>query len=269
MTNRKVCIFIPNFCRKQYIEETILLFKTKVPVEDWIIIIGNDNCDEDFSYLVDKNVYFFSLVNQEQSPRNGCFIRNYFIKRCLSEFIIQRDPEILVIGDFLFSWLATSSSKRLGKIKVVDEKNTSEYFRTHDRTKLDGVRTLVLDPVYINDGRIVLQILKNEGLNSTKEFLPNSYFHYMYMIRTTVLQKIFGYDEDYLFYGFEDSDIFCRLLNEKVQFDLDYNFTASHFWHPITVNLEKLQEMKTLFLSKKIDRNINTKGWGEGVSINE
>jgi len=139
ITERKFCLFVPNFHRKKYVEYTLAQIETVVPKEDWIIIIGNDNCDDNFEHLADRNIFYFSLLSSNDSERNGCFIRNYFIKRVRSKVIAQKDPEVIVCGDFIKNWLEITQCQRAGRIKVLDTNVTSECFKRYDMFPLQLV----------------------------------------------------------------------------------------------------------------------------------
>ena len=94
LDDKALTIFIPNYGRGDYIRRLIEQFQTKASVEMYTIVVGNDGLHDDFSDLYPKNVRYFTLGRKDPNiSRNGCFIRNYFIKRCKSRNIFSKDPE--------------------------------------------------------------------------------------------------------------------------------------------------------------------------------
>jgi predicted glycosyltransferase involved in capsule biosynthesis len=111
------------------------------------------------------------------------------------------------------------------------------------------------------DAQFVWNKIKNgQGVQNV-----SSYFNYAYSINTDFLKSVGGYDESYYDYGYEDSDLFCRLMSAKYPMQSDYDCTAIHLFHE-SPNTSKLSEMHKVFVSNSCDnvvRNIN--GWGNGI----
>jgi hypothetical protein len=310
-TNRKLVIFIPNYGRGKLAEFSIKNIKTNIPREDWVIIIGNDNIEENFDHLFDDNVRYFTLFAGNSKQRNGCFIRNYALSRCQSENMLQKDPEVVITGDFIKSVIDRNVGWRPGNIIRVgsrlinDEilKNGVSYLDSFIKSRVQQEvptdRILLQELAWIDrqiydckygdepelnaesfaatwnnlisvvkmDGRPLVdaQFVWNKIKNGQGVQNVSSYFNYAYSINTDFLRSIGGYDESYCDYGYEDSDMFCRLMSAKYQIFPDYDCTAIHLWHE-TPNVSRLDEMHKVFISKNCDAIIrNTNGWGNGI----
>ncbi len=287
ITNRKLVIFIPNYGRKEYVEFGIKNLITSVPRDDWVIIIGNDNIEENFDNLFDQNVRYFTLFTGNSKPRNSCKIRNYAIKRCMSNIFFQKDPEVVVIGDFIkksiehgkgwrtgFSIIASVALSRLILKNGIQEVNKFLFKGPMDPNicawrptgliaeKLnDGTYRGIADPKHLYDPKFIKDVI----FNANGKWNESTCFAYALGIETNILKEIGGYDEDYTSYGYEDSDLFCRLMNIKYGLTPDYNCVSVHLHHQLTVdgNLGKMAQMFNSKDYREVIRNKNC--WGEGV----
>lgn len=238
ITNRKLVIFMPNYNGRALTAYTISKIQTSVPDKDWIIIVGNDNVDDEFDF---PNVYYFNIRRDTKEPRNGGFIRNYFIKNCKSDLILQKDGEVLLEGDFI--------------------KNAI------DNVKEDAWRPKI---IYVLDGDQTTKLLNNYKIEVSPTYVVNppyisTYFHYAYCIQTNILQYLHGYDENYKYWGYEDTDLFDRLLTINKIIKPDPEISATHLSHHSTINYDQLKNMELYYNS--VDKSLvirNPNGWGEG-----
>jgi len=296
-TDRELVIFIPNHGRKEYVDYTIQKISTVVKKNRWLIVVGNDGIDCNFSYLYNQNVRYFTLMPEVPGSRNGCFIRNYAIKRCKSRLFAQKDPEILIFDDYIHSILKYNAGWRAGKIVRIMSKELSNkvlqggkrifkpyydilpsnpYFNEFSIQALhwnsyrndpgyESIRSEVLFFIEVNapslyDGKLIQgQILYSNGVHNV-----SNYFSYVNCVETEVLQRINGYDEDYTSYGYEDTDLFCRLMAMNYPVESDPTIQAIHLHHDEVKAIG--EPMFEVFARKScLDtvRNVG-RGWGEG-----
>ncbi len=280
ITNKKLCIFIPNYNRQEYVEFGIKNIITSVPRDDWVIIIGNDNCHYDFNHLQKFNVYYFSLLNDDPRPRNSCFIRNYAIKRCQSSIFFQKDPEVVVVGDFIKDVINCDGGWRLGHVFCVSKELSRAVLV--QKSFLDHILSCVEPKVMpkefncwqINDD-VYYIMFGTKGLCNVDEVYRaivgggtniSNWFAYAFGVETSILKEIGGYDEDYTSYGYEDSDLFCRLMAKGYPLIPDHNCVSVHLHHPLTVD-GKIRKMSQIFASKDYNKIIRNGGykWGTGI----
>lgn len=248
LTKRKLCIFIPNYKRANYIKSTINQFHNQIHKDQYLIVIGNDGIHEDFSDLSEHNVVSFTLERQNpHEPRNGSFIRNYFIKRCQSDIIIQKDPETIFIDH-----KDTYNSILNMDINTVYRPHLAVSFNKYQTTQvLYGA-----DPL--------LFIEKPENINLNQHFK----MHHFFAIHTKVLQDIQGYDEDFKYYGPEDQDMWARLIsNGRISKLMTSNAIICHLDHEFDAyafheNHNKMVEVLHSKDPKQIIRN--NENWGNG-----
>ena len=261
ITKRKLCLFIPNFGKKEQLEFSISQIRTEIPKEDWVVVIGNDGIDIDFSHLRSLNTYYFTLHRTLKECRNGAFIRNYAIKRCQSEKFFQKDPEIILVGDFIKNIIQSPNAWRAGNIYVLNKALSAELLYKHDFGILKYSACIKIDPVKILDPDFVKYIIIAEDGRPGYA----TYFHYAYSVSTEILYGMRGYDERYLYYGYEDSDMFCRLLYLKQHLIPDYEISAIHLYHDRdSINLDQLKQMRYVFSNQSPSHYPRNKEWGEG-----
>jgi hypothetical protein len=262
ITKRKVCIFIPNYGKREELVFSINNIQTEVPEEDWVIIVGNDGIDVNLDCLKSKNVYYYTLHRKSNESRNGAFNRNYAIKRCQSEWLIQKDPEVILQGDFIKKVLDSQEGWRAGNVYVLPRGLSKELVQENDFSVLKFSACISIYPVKILDSKYAKYIIVAE------DGKPNfsSYFHYAYAMRTRILQEMQGYDEFYLYYGYEDSDMFVRLLAMGQHLIPDNDITAIHLHHERDkgFNLQDLKKMRQVFIAKDPKQIKRNQTWGEG-----
>lgn len=253
ITERDLVIFIPNWGRGNYIRRIIETMKTNIPLDKWIIIIGNDCQHEDLSGLKNQNVIYFTFspnISRRQE-RGGSFIRNIAIKRSRSKWFFQKDPEVIIENDFIANILACSTEfYRLSGPACKVYENTSMEFMNHQATIEDCKMNSQKYPVVEND---------------------QMFFNMAFGVHTQLLQNIYGYDEDYGETYYYDTDLFFRLMANGVRTTMDPQCKPIHLWHPTpsfpdtSKTKAEYEAMGAMFRSKnprQIVRNPN--GWGEG-----
>jgi hypothetical protein len=264
---KKLVVFMPNYAHAYLTEFAIRQIRTKVDPKDYLLVIGNDNVEHNWSHLRDLNVRSFTLVHDHEGPRNGAFIRNYFLRRNESDVTLQKDGEVIVTGDFIYRAIHCHTPWRAGKVWVLPEHWTNEILEAGNvNVALEHMPiTRVVEPVAATNSYHVKEIIEL----ADGKVNPSTYFHYAYAAPTAVFQKIGGYDEDYEFYGFEDSDMFCRLFHVGTYLVPDFACAAVHPWHPRAADCtpEHLLAMRQLFVKKSpadFFRN-KTREWGSGA----
>lgn len=309
MDGMDAVLFIPNHGRGDLVRFSIENIKTYIPNDRWLIIVGNDNVNEDFSDIADRNVRYFTIDVGSPSERSGSFIRNYFIKRCNARIIIQKDPEVIIVGDFISNIIRSGCGWRPGHIIKVDSDFVTNTI-LHGRCGLDYISPMVESQVmsHFVDGNMEIgelswvnrtipnnsraadlsaysglwnKLLTKVRIGSESLFdaptvhdiIANrcgvqnvsSYLHYAFATSSGVLKSMRGYDEDFVSYGYEDSDIFCRLMAAQYTIAPDYECTVIHLWHK-SPDVSNLGSMHNLFKSKNpLDIVRNHDGWGEGI----
>lgn len=243
-TQNKICVFIPNYKRSKYLEITIGYMQHQNPSDDIVYIIGNDTIDLGTNQVYRKfhNCFQFTIDREPDTSRNGCFVRNYFIKRCQSQWILQKDPECLLVGQN--NWLSSLSLTdengfyRATQVEMLDENKTNHIFNGQKPE------------------------LNPEEVDLNKHF----HIHHCLLTPTKILQQMHGYDEDFKFYGPEDLDMWQRLLASGLnQHGLDV--LSLHLYHPRDVHFlnNTHYEMDALLRTKNPHKVIrNNEDWGNG-----
>lgn len=264
---KKLVVFMPHYSNPQFTRFSLEQIQTRVHPKDYLIIVGNDNVEENWSEFYDQNVRSFTLLHDHDGPRNGAFIRNYCLRRCESDWIMQKDGEVVVTGDFIYRVINCHMPWRAGQVYVLDETQTVQMLQNGVNWFLEKHRTptKVIQLMVATNSYQVKEIIEQ----ADGQVNPSTYFHYAYACPTAIFSKIGGYDEDYIYYGWEDADIFCRLFHNGIYLVPDYPTVAIHPFHPKAADCtkEKLLSMRQLFVQKSpadYFRN-KTREWGRGV----
>lgn len=250
-TNKPVVLFIPNFGRGKYIRALKEQFNTKADRSDYLIVIGNDGIEEDFSDLADLNVSSFT-INRIPTERNGAFIRNYFIKNSRCQYLYQKDPEILISGvdDPILEMVETAK-------KCPDFVIRPKFTASIDQKTTDHVFDIGTTKWFLPQ----MDDIKEIPIDSPERI------HFLYGAPLKLLQDMRGYSEDFWAYGPEDRDMYKRLLQTKTVVAQMQKWLVTHFWHPVSEvvykNLNEMHLVEGLQDRDSVYRNLNKK-WGLG-----
>jgi GT2 family glycosyltransferase len=248
LTERKLVLFIPNFGRKRYLKSCLSsLAQTRVPRDKWLVLVGNDGLDEPMDDLAEEfNLAWFTLPRGNPVvSRNGAFIRNYVIKRCRSEFLFQKDPEVALVPD----------DPEYDLIERMTDIKPMKIWRNGRPFDLEFSEEYVLGGFPVDERFIPKAIPPPPGLVAA---------HWGFCIRTEDLRSIRGYDERFTKYGPEDVDLFRRLMRLGFTFRYDPHAYALHVHH--SVETDGHGEMCSL--GRLIDEETPVRNdpdtWGEG-----
>ena len=268
-TRKKLCVFMPSFTFPELTEFSIQSIRTKVDPEDYIIIIGNDNIPHNWDHLKPLNVKFFTLLREgvpAGTPRNGCFIRNYFLKRAQCERYVMKDAEVVLYGDFIYNAMHFRTGWRPSTIYSLLENQTEAYMKAEGHASFLAEKCTpkmeVRHPVFEDAYQLKQMLLDADG-----QVNPTTYYHYAYGTNLADVVSINGYDEDYCSYGWEDSDMYCRLFARDQVICPDAECTAVHPYHKKTGDskVAVVANMRDVFVGKSPMAWVrNHKGWGEG-----
>lgn len=268
-TRRKLCIFMPHFHCPEFTEFSIRQIVTQVDTKDYIIIIGNDNVPHNWDHLKPLNVKFFTLIREgvpAGTPRNGCFIRNYALARMQCERYVMKDAEVCVFGDFIYNALHFRTGWRPGTVYSLTVKETREFVAESNPgpwiIEKCTPKMHAPHPVFENAYQLKQMLLDADG-----KINPTTYFHYAYGMDLPPVVQMNGYDEEYTSYGWEDTDLNCRLFAQNIVICPDESTIVVHPHHPRTSdsNINVVANMRDVFVRKSpMAWFRNPNGWGNG-----
>ena len=254
ITDRKLVIFMPNFGRGEYVRKTVQTIITAIPKENWIVVVINDRIHEDFSDLEknDNTVYLTFGPERSKEGRGDAFMRNIIIKHCQSEWLFQKDPEIVIQHDFIKHILEcpTDMYRLSGPARKVKRGTTQKFLQ--DKATIEECFQ-DSDSYPINKNQFV-------------------YFHFGFAVKTSILKGMRGYDEDYKKMYCADKDLYVRLMASEVRPTFDDQCKPIHLWHTVPwypdnpENKANYESMKSLFASKDPKQTLRNDEhtWGEG-----
>lgn len=254
ITNRELVIFMPNWGRGEYIRKTVAKIETVVPLDKWIVVVINDRIHEDLSDLdgFKNTVYMTFGPERSKEGRGDSFMRNIAIKRCQSKWFFQKDPEIIVTGDFIKHILECPTDMyRLSGPATKTRQNTTEKFLRGKATIQECLRDANQYPI------------------DPDKFV---YFHFGFAVKTAILQEMKGYDEDYKKMYCADRDLYTRLIAKGVTPTFDKQCKPIHLWHEVPwfpdnpKTKSDYAEMQAIFAKKNPNKFIRNQNilWGDG-----
>lgn len=250
-TNMELIVFIPNFGRKHLLIPSLLRFKTAINNNKWRFVVVNDRKEENLSDLESEfNIKWFTFEHENKDEMNGCLLRNYFIKRCKSKWLMTKDPEIIIDDDIIS--------------KVIDLDDI--VFRPGGMIELYPQETQrIIDDPFINLKD--LPILRQWKVTNTNY----QAFHNCVCIRTQRLKDMRGYQEEFKSrYGWEDVEILDRIKASGVKIIIDNDIITYHINHPIIRSFHKtIIDNEKIY--KKLKENLQIVAnkdneWGEHLN---
>lgn len=254
LTDRELVIFLPNWGRADFIRQVMPTIKTSISKDRWIVLVGNDRQHEDLSDLADQNVVYFTFEPdaKREQYRGGGFIRNIAIKNSRSKWFFQKDPEVIIEGDFIANVIACPTDfYRLGGPAFRVRPNITTKFMKNQATVEDCRQDADRHQIGINN------------------FV---FFNFAYGVKTQVLKDMRGYDEDFGGTYCYDRDMYYRLMAQGIKTTMDEQCHPIHLWHPTPSfpdtpeTRQEYEDMKRMFAGKdpnQIVRN-DPKTWGKG-----
>lgn len=251
-TNRELLLIIPNYGRGKYIRKTIdSLINTSVTRDKWLILIINDGIHEDFSDLKDKNILYFTFERYHIWERGDAFMRNIAIKYSQSHLLAQKDPEIFYTNDFIKgSFNHSDVLYRCGGTAYLCKENETNEYLNNNCSVEKLIQTSAKFPI-------------------TDKFV---YWHFYHSAPIESFRKLNGYDEDFKFYGFVDTNMWDRLMKSGLKQFVDKNCNPVHLWHEKPhfntdkKDIKRYETMRAIYNRKNNNNIIANEGiiWGEG-----
>ncbi len=251
LTNRDLVIFMPNWGRGDYIRQTVQTIQTSIPRNRWIVIVANDRRHEDLSDLEEYNTYYFTFPHDDQAGRGDAFMRNIMIKYGQNQLLFQKDPEIIIEGDFIKSCLEHPDKlwRVAGNAMKIRSTITQKYM----------------------GGKATLQDCKQNCDRIPIIEAKHVFMHFGFCVSRQFLQDMHGYDEDYKHMYCADRDLWYRMIARGLPQHMNTNFPPIHLWHEVPwfpdtpENIRRYDEMKTIFANKNPSAWLrNPQEWGEG-----
>lgn len=251
-TQKDLLLIIPNYGRGKYIRKTIdNTINTSIPRDKWVILIINDGIEENFDDLKDKNVLYFTIERKSLHERGDAFGRNVAIKYGQSKMLAQRDPEILYTNDFIKNVFDHQD--------VLWRCGGTAYLTKQEATNQ-----------YLNNNLSIWQLIETSTkFPITERFV---YYHFGHSAPLEYFKRLNGYDEDFKFYGFVDTNMWDRLMKSGLKQYIDKNIQPIHLWHEkpkfnsYPKDIKNYEKMRNLYNNKQDKSIIANEGvvWGEG-----
>jgi len=229
------------------------------------VIIGDDGSGESCVRQIKNMIpdYDFPIIHVSQ-PKNGfrpAAARNNGIRHASGDYLIFLDCDFLVLPGAIRDHCNAAKPGRFvaGLCKYLDEERTARLFRekVSDNLLEDLYQSLPEEPILKDHRRFIRhRIFFKLGLASAEKQRLSSHFS----IYREDIERVNGYDENFVGWGGEDEDLAIRLaksgLNGK---SIIQRARVLHLWHPKEIgdkhwkdgsNIEYLKRNKIPFFCK-------------------
>lgn len=254
-TKRKIIVVVPYYGNRiAQMTYALSKIKTELPDSDWGIIVCDDGCDHDISIVEEfKNVRTVRVRNATEKIRNGCLCRNVAIRRCLSEWIVSTDPEVVWSGDFLSKIYSHKNRVvRIRKVRTLSSASTENLIK-NNKTPEDFTYKFYDGPypddTSIEDCEIGDRELSVKGKRILPHIMHKWGIHYGFALESKYWHILRGYDERIEKYGPDDFDIMRRaLLLCRKDVNLRNTISVMKNRNLIPVNIKDKFNLTTLML---------------------
>jgi glycosyltransferase involved in cell wall biosynthesis len=249
----KVCLLITTFNRSHLLNRSLERL-TRLTLPDEILVIndgGQDNC-EDTVKGFEGRLPIRYIYNHNPDWSICSIARNIGIKNTDCDIVITSEPEILFVTNVI--------QQMLQKHQEIPGKVISAGTIYHM-----GHQAILSDQM-INDPseRLKYEIV-NDSSHNTNPNNPTGYSKikgwvapFTALYRREWLLSINGWDEQFVKWGHDDTDLLTRLSFNGIGQEIAHDIEVVHQWHeklPPNVQYEAVQQNDRILQSKILDAN--------------
>ena len=202
------------------------------------VVIGDDGSSDSCVHQLKKmiNNYDFPIIHVAQSKKGfrPAAARNNGIRHASGDYLIFLDCDFAVLPGAIKSHLDASKPGRFvaGFCKYLDEERTNKIFEkgVSDDLIEDLYRSLPEEPIIKDHRRFIRhRIFLKLGLASAEKQRLSSHFS----IHRKDIERVNGYDENFVGWGGEDEDLAIRLAASGLEGKSIMRVArVLHLWHP-------------------------------------
>lgn len=249
--SEKVCLLITTFNRSSQLNRSLERL-CNVTIPDEVLIVddgGSDNCQDTVKNFEGRLPIRY-IYNNNPEWSICSMARNIGIKNTDCDIIITAEPEILFVTDCIAQFLQ--------KHQEIPGKVISAGTIYHMGP------IAILNPVMITNP---LEQLTREAVNeSSHGTYPTNYMGYAKirgwvapfsaLYRKEWLMGINGWDESFIKWGFDDTDLLTRLSMSGIGQEIVHQIECIHQWHsklPPDIQHEAVTANETIMKAKNMD----------------
>lgn len=248
----RVCLLITVFNRPLQLRNSLSrLCNLTIPTE---ILIVDDGSEDSVHQVVQEfeNILPIRYIYNNNREWSICSMaRNIGIKNTDCEIVITSEPEILFITDVIGQMLEYHT-RIPGKVISAG----TIYHMGHQATLHHD---MITDPVH----RLQLELVNDSG-HGTNPTSPNGYARiqgwvapFAALYRREWLMELQGWDEQFIDWGWDDTDLLTRLSFNGVGQEIARDIECIHQWHeklPADVQFRAVQYNEGRMNSKTFEK---------------
>lgn len=209
--NPKVSIVMTTYNRAHLLERTLgSIFSQEF--KDFEVIIVDDGTDKETPELCEHYPHPVRYFKRVRHPgtfySNPAVPNNIGLKRALGELVILQNAECMHVSPEVIASMVAATPKGTSTFAQVAALKPDDSF----------------EQWYIHS-----------------TYNPRPFF-FCQALHRDVINQLRGFDEDYLYYGYDDNDFADRLAKVGVKFQFSDDIKVNHLWHPTSFKVEDLSK---------------------------
>ena len=258
----KLSVIITTYNSEEWLQKVLVGYSVQTE-PNFEVVIADDGSTEKTKAVIEsfQNQFKFPIVHvwQEDNGFRVAMARNKAIAKAKGDYIITIDGDILLHKYFIYDHINHAQKKQFiqGSRVLLSKKTTNELI-DYKRIKI----SLWKDEIKNHFNAIYLPGLSLlAGKISSKQNIAGVRSCNFSLWKDDII-KINGFNEDFVGWGREDSELVLRLINSGVRrLKLKFAGIGYHLWHQSNQNIKLLkQNDETLQLAMKENRKFCEKG---------
>ncbi len=262
----KTCLLITTFNRSSQLNRSLERL-THLTLPDEVLVVndgGQDNCEETVRAFEGRLPVRY-IYNHNPDWSICSMARNIGIKNTDCDIIITAEPEVLFVTDVIRQMLDIHQQ--------IPDKVISAGTVYHMGEKAELHPDMISNPLERLKSEVV-----NESKHGTYPYNPRGYARiqgwvapFSALYRKDWLMAVNGWDESFVKWGFDDTDLLTRLRHSGIGQDIALPIEVLHQWHeklPPDIQAHAIKENERIMMLKDLENNSEhivtnkNKDWG-------
>jgi glycosyltransferase involved in cell wall biosynthesis len=260
-----ISLIISSYNRPDFLELILLSILKQVQLPDEVII-ADDGSTNETKALIESYQQTFPIpllhVWHEDEGFRQSAIKNKSAAKSTSEYLIFLDGDLMLHPYFIFDYKKNleENSILVASRVFLSEAYTMQLLKTKDTAIQIGRATFEKNPIAAYRLPILHHIITGSKTHHNARGGLMGIFKKDYI-------KVNGFDETFVGWGREDSELFVRIINSGIKRkNLKFAAITYHLWHPIVsrkqlptndILLEKSIREKRVRCEDGVDKYLN------------
>jgi GT2 family glycosyltransferase len=250
----RTCLLITSYNRNHQLNRSLERL-CRLTLPDEVLVVNDGGNEQETEQTVNNFIGRLPIryiYNHNPDWSICSMARNIGIKNTDCEIIITTEPEILFVTDVVKQMLE-AHEQIPGKVISAG----TIYHMGQNATLAPG---MIEDP----NNQLKHEAV-NESAHNTNPTNSHGYVKvkgwvapFTALYRREWLMELNGWDESFIQWGFDDTDLLTRLSFNGIGQDINHNIEAVHQWHeklPPDVQFKAVKQNEQIMMAKNFDKN--------------